>query len=732
MWHSRFAERVGTMLERRAGARGVTWTLSMMALALITSPLLAVQPLILDGEGAGRYSPGLHSYFLEDPEGKLTFEDVRSPAMQNRWSPADRETFNFGFTSSTYWIRFEVQGEAGRENLFLEVMYPLLDYVSLYSVPGGQDGAGVQGDAVPREGGDMIPFSRKEIPYRNTVFEVSGSGTTTYFLRFRSASSMEIPLALWTKNEFSRRTNSELMAFGIYYGMLLIMVFYNLILAATLRDRVYLYYVLYIVSALLTQATMHGISAQYLWPESPRWVNVSLPFWLNMDLFWGTLFCVSFLNTKENLPGLHFVLLGIIAMTLAGSGLVFVVGYGVAMKYSMLLLVLIPVFLFAAGVKSYLAGVKVARVFLLAWALLLAAIAVAALKAAGLLPTNFFTDYSVQIGTALEVLLLSLALADRISVIEKEREEALAKQLIESEKVASLSTAFKKFVPHEFLECLEKDDITQISLGDNVHRVMSVLFADIRSFTTLSESMSPDQNFRFINAYLSRMQPLISKNGGFIDKYLGDAIMALFDKHPEDAILTAIEMQQTLVEYNMHRNKSGYPPLRIGTGINTGPLMLGIIGGVGRLEGTVIADAVNLASRIEGMTKIYGASILISEHTHATLANPGQFAMRIIDRVKVRGKTTAVTIYEVMDGDSEEMRQKKLETLALFEQGMALYADLRFDEGLQVFRQCHSIHPEDLTVILYIKRGLYYQKHGWKGEEAGVSVMGDSGFRGKV
>ncbi len=683
--------------------------------------------LWIDG-AQGQYSPGAHAEYLEDKSGKLTFEDVTSEARRKDWQSHHEENFNLGFTSSAYWIRFDVQFPPHRERMLLEVMYPLLDHVTLYELPEGKEHT----EVIRHDGGDMLPFRDRKIHYRNSIFELETKGKSRYYLRVQSTSSMEIPLAIWTKNAFTTRSNIETMVLGTYYGMLLIMAAYNFVLALILRDRISFIYVFYIISAALTQATLHGLTAQYLWNDSPEWVNLSLPFWLSMDLFWGTLFCSLFLNTRENLRYLHRILIGVIGMTLLGSGLGFVAGYAIAMKYILIPLLVIPVLLFAAGIRSYFSGVRIARIFLLAWGVLLIAIAVAAIKAMGFFPTNFFTEYAVQIGTVLQVLLLSLALADRINIIKKEREEALSLRLMESEKVASLSQTFKKFVPHEFLQYLQKDDVTQISLGDNVHRTMSVLFADIRSFTALSEKMSPDETFRFINSYLSHMQPLISRNGGFIDKYLGDAIMALFDGEPEEALRTAIEMQKALVEYNAQRGSRGEADLRIGIGINTGPLMLGIIGGLERLEGTVIADAVNLASRVEGMTKMYGASILITENTYNNIANPEAFSMRAIDRVRVRGKSNAVTIYEVLDGEHPESRAGKLFTLSLFQQAMELYTGLEFQEALDLFMQCHRMYEHDPVAQLYIKRCRYYLQNGWKGDEPGVHVMGEQGFKSKV
>ena len=182
----------------------------------------------------------------------------------------------------------------------------------------------------------------------------------------------------------------------------------------------------------------------------------------------------------------------------------------------------------------------------------------------------------------------------------------------ELEKIAAASA---RFVPREFLRFLKIESIVDARLGDSVQAEMTIMFADIRSFTSLSESMSPQQNFDFINSYLSRVGPVIRQYNGFIDKYIGDGIMALFPNRAEDAVQAAIEMQHQVKIYNIHRQNSGYQPISLGIGLHTGTLMLGTIGEAERMESTVISDAVNLASRVEGLTKLYGVGIVASVQT---------------------------------------------------------------------------------------------------------------------
>jgi class 3 adenylate cyclase/HAMP domain-containing protein len=206
--------------------------------------------------------------------------------------------------------------------------------------------------------------------------------------------------------------------------------------------------------------------------------------------------------------------------------------------------------------------------------------------------------------------------------------------------------AIERFVPHAFLSIVGKPSIVEVELGDNKREKMSILFSDIRSFTTLSESMTPDENFAFINAYLERMGPVIRDHGGFIDKYIGDAIMALFP-HADDAVRAGLAMLATLDRFNADRRAAGLDPIAIGVGINTGSLMLGTIGERHRMDGTVISDAVNLAARVESLTKDYHVPLLISEYTREELADPAAYAIQPVDVVVVKGKTRPVALFAV-------------------------------------------------------------------------------------
>jgi PAS domain S-box-containing protein len=272
------------------------------------------------------------------------------------------------------------------------------------------------------------------------------------------------------------------------------------------------------------------------------------------------------------------------------------------------------------------------------------------------------------------------------------------------EAESKLTDAARRFVPKEFLSLLGHESIVNVKLGEAVQQEMSVLFSGIRGFSALSESMTPEDNFKFINAYLSRMEPAIIDNQGFIDKYIGDVIMALFSGDADNALKAGIAMLQSLADYNQHCAKSGYVPIQIGIGINTGSLTLGTVGGQSRMDGTVISDAVNLASRLENLTKKYDVSLFISHHTLARLQDPTHYSIRLIERLKVKGKSKAVAIFEVLDGEPPEMREVKLATKTKFEEGLLLYYRHSFREAALVFQDVLSINPKDKVAQIYLER----------------------------
>lgn len=306
------------------------------------------------------------------------------------------------------------------------------------------------------------------------------------------------------------------------------------------------------------------------------------------------------------------------------------------------------------------------------------------------------TTYLLPLGLFSFIFLQSLALA-RIFSNSFTRVEQLSNEL------TTVNKSMSRFVPNEFLTFLNKKSINDIMLGDQVLRSITILFADIRSFTTLSETMSPQENFNFINSYFNRIGPIIRNHHGFIDKYIGDGIMALFPEKPQDAVQASIAIYEKLNEYNKERLSHGLKPIQIGVGIHTGPVMLGIIGEQMRIESTVISDSVNLASRIESLTRTYNVPILLSGSMEQYLKEAG-FHSRLIDTVVVKGKSQPCDIYELLDIYAQKEKIYLIESKNLFERGVRLYHEKDYEKALKLFKLCYAKTPQDNLAALYIYR----------------------------
>lgn len=219
-----------------------------------------------------------------------------------------------------------------------------------------------------------------------------------------------------------------------------------------------------------------------------------------------------------------------------------------------------------------------------------------------------------------------------------------------AENLEKMHQASMRFVPKDFLRLLNSESLIDFNLGDHVEAEMSVMFADIRNFTQISEGMTPAQNFEFINNFLTQIGPIIRHHGGFIDKYIGDAIMALFPESPVHAVRCAVDMQIALRAFNDRWLGLLNQEVKIGCGVHYGPMVLGIVGYAERLSGTVMSDSVNLASRLESLTKQYTSQVIVSEDVlqHMSVAESKEFNTRMLDSVRVKGRSALVTIYEIV------------------------------------------------------------------------------------
>jgi class 3 adenylate cyclase len=280
-----------------------------------------------------------------------------------------------------------------------------------------------------------------------------------------------------------------------------------------------------------------------------------------------------------------------------------------------------------------------------------------------------------------------------------------------------------KFVPHEFIRSLGKKFITDIQLGDQVEKIVTVLFSDIRGYTTIAEQMTPEENFHFVCSFNERIGPIIRANHGFINQYLGDAIMAIFPGQASDALTAAVQMLKCVQDLNEERKVKKQEPIKIGVGMHTGPLIMGITGDHERLDAATIADAVNIASRLESLTKQYKVNILLSDETLQLVDGATNFHFRHLGLIQLKGKQAPVSIHECLSGTAEEDLEKKLAALPHFKLGMFYYLNKSFGEASSRFKRVLEIYPEDTTAKLFLTRASQYMDSGTPENWTGVEEM---------
>ncbi len=372
------------------------------------------------------YDLGGRVMTLRDESCSLGIAEVSGPALADRFIRGSGNTPNFGLDNSCIWLRFtltDLNRQDRTGGWLLEVGYPLLDQVELYLPEKGNSSDGF----LVKRSGDSLPFRIREYRHRNFVFNlplVRGE-TETFYLRVRTESAAIVPLTLWTVRGFLRHEHLDQLALGLYYGVILVMILYNLFIFLSLRDRAYLCYVLYIFCFLLFQAGLNGLSYEFLWPQCP-WLNGKMQHVsLFASLAGALLFSMVFLGVRGRYPRINRLFQGLLTASLLMMLLSFFVSYGAVMRLGVPLAIVSLITMLATGVLSWLRKYKPARFYLVAWSVFLVAQVVSALnRGYGLFPSTFVILYCGQIGSALEVVLLSLALADRINVEREEKRQA--------------------------------------------------------------------------------------------------------------------------------------------------------------------------------------------------------------------------------------------------------------------------------------------------------------------
>lgn len=409
-------------LFRRAAEIGLHLSRSFVLALVFFSPAsnLHAEEVVQLTRNMQKVPLGSSVQYLEDPTGDITMDAILAGSFDRDFIPSKSQSLNFGFTSSTYWFRVNlINQNPAVTDWVLEVSYPMLDYVDVYVVYLNSDK-----EMVTRGGGDLVPFSKRELkqPYMLYKVPLAHRDIATLLIRVQTGSSMQVPLVLWTSHALLQGQHREALVMGAYFGILMAMLIFNLMIYLAIRDINYFYYVCFLSTSLLFYASLRGYAFQYLWPETPGWGNISTPFSLAIFSMTIIQFSREFLQLRTNLPRFELVFRGLLVVF---GGVVLAslfLDYSFAIQSGTLLTLVLTPLVFAAGVLCLRKGVLHARFFMLAWSVLLCFMFIYTLKTFGVLPQTFITENGMLIGAALEAILLSFALAHRMRVLREEND----------------------------------------------------------------------------------------------------------------------------------------------------------------------------------------------------------------------------------------------------------------------------------------------------------------------
>ncbi|WP_245998123.1 ATP-binding protein [Aquisalibacillus elongatus] len=382
-------------------------------------------------------------YMVKDRDGSLSIDDVTADEF-DRFEHHEEIEQQKGFFESETWLRFEVLNDSNHKDWLLEFAFPLIYELEIYKEE--------QGEWVHQaHTGATSPFQERDYQHRYFVFDldVEPGERQVYYAKAVGGGDLHPPINIWDQSAFMEKTQNEIILLGIFYGIVIVMIFYNLFLYFSLRMRSYLYYVLVITFTLLGKLSINGLGYQYLWPEQPEWNLISTPFWVSLGCIFILLFTKAFLDVNQYISWYKYVSAGLIIWHL------FVILFLYVSHYIALNMMVVGAFTTFSTVLivAFIClkkGARQARFYIVGWVIFLTGVFITILERAAIVPYNAFTEYAGQMALSIEVVLLSLALADKINIIRKEKDEA-EKKAQESQILAMEHLKNADVLKNEFL-----------------------------------------------------------------------------------------------------------------------------------------------------------------------------------------------------------------------------------------------------------------------------------------
>lgn len=383
----------------------------------------AQQKVIIIDENTEEISLGKFFLHQDDKKNAITIDNVENSVNASSFLPYDRKDFNFGFTLSPHWFKFQIKDNTIlHKQYFLELDYPPLDKIELFY----KDDTGAWKS---RAFGDFRPFSERPVLYRSCLLPIQhkNSEIHTYFIRITTEGSLQFTPTLYSSEKLSSHIALSEILLGIWYGGFLVMFLYNIFIYFTLKNISYLYYCIFIaIYSIGVQASIQGHAFQYLWSNSIWWASEVLAIAIFVSMIFSMLFTLNFLYTKKFAPLAHKILWGYIVVCAIGTVASFIIPYSLAISLGTLGLLVLCVLLLYAGISSYRAGNRAALFFTIAWSCFFAGVVIQVFVTRNILPNTGLLKFSSAIGSFIEVIFLSIALADKIRIFRVEKEKAQA------------------------------------------------------------------------------------------------------------------------------------------------------------------------------------------------------------------------------------------------------------------------------------------------------------------
>lgn len=385
------------------------------------------------------YSLGQYAYFLEDPKGEISIQALLDSKGTQPWQASNQEVPNFGFSDSVFWLKLEIESlNLKKDEWLFEISYPLLDEIEFYIVTNGE----IQKHYLT---GDRLPFKGRPIAHRNFLFPVSieANQSIQIYLRVDTTSSVQLPMELTEINHYWEEDQQTITWLALYLGGMLIMVMYNFGIYLYLRENEYLFYIGFVLSIVGFQMSIHGLAYQALFPSLPALQSKFLIVSIVLIALFGNIFAKAFLNIRSKKPLLQrpFDIMNFCNWFLLV--MVFIFPYSVMIRFVTLWSSALSIVWAGYGIREWRRGSEAAKLFVIGWGVLLVGGIVLSLNKNGLVPRNIFTENGMQLGSLIEVALLSLALASRINQEREEKDKVLKYALVANERAVENLSKFQ-------------------------------------------------------------------------------------------------------------------------------------------------------------------------------------------------------------------------------------------------------------------------------------------------